>query len=87
MAQEDLDALATTVQNLKRDLIRLQGAFARDALLSGRHSPESLGDLVEECGHLVPGYEGSMTAGFVEAIRNCGLEGPPFTVISGGKDG
>ncbi|EZP77090.1 MULTISPECIES: hypothetical protein [Sphingomonadales] len=87
MAQEDLDALATVVQDLRRDLIRLQGAFARDALLSGRHSPDSLGDLVEECGHLVPGYEGSMTEGFVEAIRNCGIEGAPFTVISGGKDG
>jgi hypothetical protein len=34
MAQEDLDALATVVQDLRRDLIRLQGAFARDALLS-----------------------------------------------------
>lgn len=87
MAQEDFDALATTVQDLRRDLIRLQGAFARDALLSGRHSPESLGDLVEECGRLVPDYEGSMTERFVEAIRNCGIDGPPFTVISGDKDG
>jgi hypothetical protein len=87
MAQEELDALASVVQSLKSDLIRLQGAFARDALLSGRHSPASRGDLIEECGRLVPGYEGSCTQGFAEAIRKCGADGPPFTVISGGKDG
>ena len=50
MAQEELDALASVVQSLKSDLIRLQGAFARDALLSGRHSPASLGDLIEAWG-------------------------------------
>jgi hypothetical protein len=45
MAQEELDALASVVQSLKSDLIRLQGAFARDALLSGRHGPRALATL------------------------------------------
>ena len=72
------------IQRLKRDLLRLQGAFAKDALESGRHSPPSLANLIEETGRLADGYEGSDTEYFAASIRACSNE-VRLEVIPGGK--
>ena len=71
---------------LVQDVAMLRAAFINDALVSGRHTHDSMADLLERTGEGFSGYEGSATQMVVKMLRDG--DGPPFLrVIEGGKTG
>ena len=73
-------AMLALHKSLVNDIAMLRAAFARDALISGRHTPESLADILETAKGM-EGYEGSPTEIFVKMLRD---GGPSLTLIRGG---
>ena len=67
-----------------QDVAMLRAAFVADALGSGRHTRDSVADLLERTAKDFSLYENSPTEHLVKMLRDG--DGPPFLrVIEGGK--
>ncbi len=89
MAIEDnpyAEAMLSLHKQLMLDIAMLRTAFVHDGLDSGRHTLDSMADLLEHAGSFSDGYAGSPTAVVVEALRSGKTPGPNLTVIDGGKE-
>lgn len=79
------NAMLTLHKRACQDIGMLLSLIMREAFDSGRHTPASMADLLEEIGQGFEGYEGSVTQATAKSLRSDGVMPSSFTIIDGGK--
>lgn len=77
-------ALLLIHKQLIQEIVMSRSVFMREALASGRHTPQSLADLFEDTCSEFEGYAGSTLPALVEQLRTGQVPRPGLTVIDGG---
>jgi len=73
--------------SLLRELLMQRAIFVRDAIDSGRHTHDSLADLIEAACKKVDGYKETTVPDLVRMLRAGSIPPPSLQLITGGKTG